>query len=414
MKTVDAVIIGGGSAGLAAALEIKNNGIEDILIIERDQELGGILNQCIHNGFGLQVFKEELTGPEYAERYAKKVIEEKIPYVLNSMVIKIHEGNIVEYANAEEGFVQVKAKAIVMTTGCYERNAGAISIPGDRPSGVFTAGTAQKYLNMDGYLVGKKVFILGSGDIGLIMARRMTLEGAEVLGVAEVMPYSGGLKRNIVQCLEDYDIPLYLSHTVTKIIGDEHIEKIIVQEVKNFVPVPGTEMELEVDALLLSIGLIPENGISEGAGIKLHPRTKGPIVDESYQTNVKGIFACGNALHVHDLVDFVTEESIRTGKAVSRYIKNEIIEDQTFDTEAKNGISYIVPQKINISNIDKKIELFMRVNAVHHDTELIVKGDGKEIRRIKKQHMAPAEMEKVVLAKKQLEGISGTLTVEVK
>jgi thioredoxin reductase len=414
MKQIDALIIGGGSAGLAAALEIKRNGIDNILIVERDKELGGILNQCIHNGFGLQVFKEELTGPEYAEKYAEKVIEEKIPYVLNSMVIKIHPGNVVEYANATEGFVKVKAKAIVMTTGCYERNAGAISIPGDRPSGVFTAGTAQKYLNMDGSLVGKRVFILGSGDIGLIMARRMTLEGAKVLGVAEVMPYSGGLKRNIVQCLEDYDIPLYLSHTVTKIIGDDHIKKIVVQKVDGFTPIPGTEQEFEVDALLLSIGLIPENGISEAAGIKLHPKTRGPIVDESYQTNIDGIFACGNALHVHDLVDFVTQESIRAGAAVSRYIKGKINDAKSIETVANKGISYIVPHRIKPTNLDKTIELFMRVDNVYKDTEFIIKGDGKEIRRIKKQHLAPAEMEKVIIAKKQLDGVTGHISIEVR
>ena len=403
MKEYDVVIIGGGSAGLAATIELYNNGIRNILLIERDYELGGILLQCIHNGFGLKVFKEELTGPEYAERFVEQLLELGVEFKLESVVTTIHPDKRIEYINTKEGIVTIQAKAIILTMGCYERNSGAISIPGNRPSGVLTAGTAQKYLNIDGYLVGKKVFILGSGDIGLIMARRMTLEGAEVLGVAEILPYSGGLKRNIVQCLDDYNIPLYLSHTVSEIIGDNSLEKVIVSEVKDFKIVPGTEREFEVDTLLLSIGLIPENDLSERAGIILDNKTRGPIVDENYQTNVDGIFACGNVLHVHDLVDFVTEESRRCGKSVSNYINTNFIEsNEVTIMKACNGVSYIVPQKIHYENLNDKLELFLRVKSEFKDVELVVKGDGEIIKTNKKRHMAPAEMEKVILYKKEL------------
>lgn len=414
METYDAIVIGGGSAGIAAALEINKVRKSKILILERDSELGGILQQCIHNGFGLKVFKEELTGPEYAERFIHELLESGIEYKLNSMVTKMHPDKRVEYANIEEGFVTIQAKAIVLTMGCYERNAGAISLPGKRPSGVMTAGTAQKYLNIDGYLVGKNIFILGSGDIGLIMARRMKLEGANVLGVAEILPFSGGLKRNIVQCLNDYDIPLYLNHTVTEIIGDHRIEKIILSEVNQFVPIKGTEKEFEVDTLLLSVGLIPENGLSEDCGIEIDPKTKGPIVNESYQTNIPGIFACGNVLHVHDLVDFVTEESRKAGIAVAKYLDDDL--DQSTNIihfDAGNGVSYIVPQKINPHNIEKRVELFLRVTNEYKDTVLTIESGNRIIKTIKKKHLAPAEMEKILLSLDEITDVTNEITISV-
>jgi len=414
MKEYDVIVIGGGSAGLAAALEINKHRKSKILVLERDAELGGILQQCIHNGFGLKVFKEELTGPEYAERFINELDKSGIEYKLNSMVTKMHPDKRVEYASAEEGFVTIKAKAIVLTMGCYERSAGAISLPGKRPSGVMTAGAAQKYLNIDGYLVGKNVFILGSGDIGLIMARRMKLEGANVRGVAEILPFSGGLKRNIVQCLDDYDIPLYLSHTVTEIIGENRIEKIILSEVDNFVPIKGTEKEFEIDTLLLSVGLIPENGISEACGIKMDSKTKGPIVNESYQTNIDGIFACGNVLHVHDLVDFVTEESRKAGQAVVKYLDQTLDQSSNYITlQPGKGVSYIVPQRINQKNLSNSIELFLRVTNEFKDVQFTVTSNGEVIKSMKKKHLAPAEMEKVKLKIEDFEHIKDQITLSV-
>lgn len=397
MKTVEVAIIGGGPAGLSAATEIYKQGIKDILIIERDIQLGGILQQCIHNGFGLHEFKEELTGPEYAGRYIQEISDLNIPYMLNTTVLDITSDKEIHAISADAGYQVIKAKSIVLAMGCRERTAGAINLPGTRPAGVITAGTAQYYLNIKGYLVGKKVFILGSGDIGLIMARRMTLEGAEVVGVAELMPYSGGLTRNIVQCLEDYDIPLYLSHTVTQVRGKERLTGITISQVDDArMPIKGTEKHFDVDALLLSVGLIPENELSVGAGVTLHRRTGGPIVNEAMETNVPGVFACGNVLHVHDLVDFVSAESRRAGQGVVRYLNGLDMpkaHQEIITTHAGAGVSYIVPGIIRKDLMQDKTHLFFRVLKVYRDAKLHVKVNGTTIKTIHKSHMAPAEME---------------------
>ena len=322
MRTCDVVIIGGGPAGLAAAVSARENGIEDILIIERDKELGGILNQCIHNGFGLHTFKEELTGPEYADRFIKQVEELAIPYKLDTMVVDVTAEKMVTAMNREDGVFLIQAKTIILAMGCRERSRGALNIPGYRPAGIFSAGTAQRLVNMEGYMPGKEVVILGSGDIGLIMARRMTLEGAKVKVVAELMPRSGGLKRNIVQCLDDFGIPLKLSHTVVDIKGKERVEGVVLAQVDdNLKPIPGTEEFYSCDTLLLSVGLIPENELSRGMGVEINSTTNGPIVNDKLETNIEGVFACGNVLHVHELVDYVSEEAKRAGKNAAEYVK---------------------------------------------------------------------------------------------
>jgi len=410
----DLVVVGGGPAGLAAAYEAYNNGIENILIIERDVELGGILNQCIHNGFGLHTFKEELTGPEYAQRFIEMVNSTKVEVMLDTMVLDIEGNKTIHAINSEKGYMEIEAKAIILAMGCRERTRGAINIPGDRPSGIFNAGAAQRYINIEGYMPGKEVVILGSGDIGLIMARRMSLEGAKVKAVVELMPYSNGLNRNIVQCLNDYDIPLYLSHTVVDIIGKERLEKVVIAKVdENRRPIKGTEIEFDCDTLLLSVGLIPENELSKNAGIELDKRTNGLIVNESMETSIEGIFACGNVVHVHDLVDFVTAEAKHAGACAAKYIKGELLRGKEIDIINGKNITYTVPQKISVEAIENNLTVFMRVNNIYRDKLITVRNEDKLIAKFKRKHLAPSEMEKILLNKKLLEGIKGNLVISL-
>lgn len=411
------VIIGGGPAGLAAAIEAKERGVEDVLIIERDNSLGGILQQCIHNGFGLHIFKEQLTGPEYADRFIKRVKELNIDYFLNTMVLNMTEDKTITLLNEKLGLFNIKAKAIICSMGCRERTRGALNIPGTRPSGIFTAGAAQRFVNMEGYNVGKKVVILGSGDIGLIMARRMTLEGAQVKMVLEIMPYSTGLKRNIVQCLDDFNIPLKFNHTVIKIHGKDRLEGVTiarVDEKRN--PILGTEEYVECDTLLLSVGLIPENELSREAGVEIDNITTGPIVTESMETSIEGIFACGNVVHVHDLVDFVTMESRLAGLGASKYIKGELIRSENvIKTKAVDGIRYVVPHKITVDNVDDHVNFFMRVDNVYKNVMLYVEHNGQIVYKAKKVIVSPGEMENVKIKKDILYNIkSGELKFGLK
>ena len=404
MKQYDLVIVGGGPAGLAAAVSAKDNGIDSILIIERDKELGGILNQCIHNGFGLHTFKQELTGPEYASRFIDQVLERGIEYKLNTMVMDITADKVVTVMNREDGMVQIQAKAVILAMGCRERSRGALNIPGYRPAGVFSAGTAQRLVNMEGYMPGKKVVILGSGDIGLIMARRMTLEGAEVKVVAELMPYSGGLKRNIVQCLDDFGIPLKLSHTVVDIEGKNRVEAVTIAEVgPDRRPIPGTEIRYECDTLLLSCGLIPENELSKSAGVALNPITSGPIVGDNLETNIEGIFACGNVLHVHDLVDYVSQEAAAAGKNASLYIQNGVAANvKTVEIVPENGVRYTVPKFIRPTEMEDNLTVRFRVGDVYKNCAIATYFDDEQISKRKRPVMAPGEMEQVILSKKKL------------
>ena len=452
-RKADIVIIGGGPAGLAAAVSARNSAAGSILILERDKELGGILNQCIHNGFGLHTFKEELTGPEYADRYVKQVKEENIPFLLSTIVvdIRMEEGKkLVTAMNKEDGLFEVEAEAVILAMGCRERPRGALNIPGYRPAGIYSAGTAQRFVNMEGRMPGKEVVILGSGDIGLIMARRMTLEGAKVKAVAELMPYSGGLKRNIVQCLEDYGIPLKLSTTVVDIRGKERVEGVTLARVDGHLkPIPGTEEEIPCDTLLLSCGLVPENELSIGMGVKLNPVTNGPLVNECLETNLPGVFACGNVLHVHDLVDYVSQEAAAAGKYAAEYVREKKEQDNALaeddqggrdkglaenvkenqnsslaedarerldnstgdEKEAKekaipilgeNGVRYTVPSYIRPEHMEDLLTVRFRVGNVYRNVVLKVYLDDTCILEQKKRVMAPGEMEQVLLRKNKL------------
>ncbi len=428
----DLVIIGGGPAGLAAAIAARDAGVEDLLILERDARLGGILNQCIHNGFGLHTFREELTGPEYAGRYIDQVLARDIPCKLNTMVVDLSdvprgaegekgeaeggpkperpEGRkksvcLVTVMNREEGIYTIEAGAVILAMGCRERSRGALNIPGFRPAGIYSAGTAQRYVNMEGRMPGREVVILGSGDIGLIMARRMTLEGARVKLVAELMPYSGGLKRNIVQCLDDFGIPLKLSHTVVDIRGKERVEAVVIARVDEYSrPIPGTEETVTCDTLLLSCGLIPENELSDSLGVEMNPATNGPKVNESLETDREGVFACGNVLHVHDLVDYVSEEAAQAGRRAAAFLDGRLEKTKReISIRAVDGVRYTVPASLDTGRMEETQVVRFRVGNVYRDAAIEISFDGKVVSSRKKKVLAPGEMEQINLKKADLE-----------
>lgn len=410
-------IIGGGPAGLAAAVSAWESGLRDIVIFERDSELGGILNQCIHNGFGLTRFGEELTGPEYAGRYIDMLAGKDIKILTDTMVIGLSSDKVITAVSKADGLTEYRAEAIILAMGCRERGRGPIALTGDRGSGIFSAGCAQRYMNIEGYMVGKRVVILGSGDIGLIMARRLTLEGAKVLAVAEIMPHSSGLSRNIVQCLDDYGIPLFLSHTVTDVIGSGRVEKVVISKVdENLKPISGTEIEYECDTLLLSVGLVPENELSRGAGIPLDFRTNGAVVYEDNQTEFDGIFACGNVLHVHDLVDFVSAEAARAGANAAKYIADGCpAKDRASarSLQVGDGVSYTVPQKVTVSALKNNLEVFLRVRKKYAAANLIVESEGETLASFKRKFLSPGEMQKITLPAVLLSKAKGDITVRV-
>lgn len=417
MLKYEIVIVGGGPAGLAAAIAAKEHGAASILVLERDEELGGILNQCIHNGFGLHTFKEELTGPEYAARFIDRLLQAGIAYKLNTMVTDISADKTVTAINREDGIIEIHARAVILAMGCRERSRGALNIPGFRPAGVFSAGTAQRLVNIEGCLPGRKIVILGSGDIGLIMARRMALEGARVQVVAELLPYSGGLKRNIVQCLDDFGIPLKLRHTVVNIHGKKRVEGVTIAQVdEKQKPISGSEIYYECDTLLLSCGLIPEHELSKALGVQLNPVTFGPLVNERLETSVEGIFACGNVLHVHDLVDFVSQEAAAAGTYAAWYVKNSAGHEKSKDIPiaAESGVRYTVPNTVDPKQMEEKLTVRFRVGDVYKNCYVSVYADEKRIIHRKKQVMAPGEMEEVILSRKDLEAYPDMSKITVK
>ena len=409
----DIVIIGGGPAGLAAAISAFDNGIKDVVIIERENRAGGILKQCIHNGFGLSRFKESLTGPEYANRFIREAENRKIKIYTDTTVISLTKDKTITAINGENGIFEIKANAVILAMGCRERSRGALNIAGTRPAGIFSAGCAQKLVNIKGLLPGKKVVILGSGDIGLIMARRLTLEGAEVLAVCEIMPYSSGLKRNILQCLDDYGIPLYLNHTITRIDGTERVTGVEISRVdENKKPIKGTETYFDCDTVLFSVGLIPENELSKEAGIELSPKTRGAVVSQNRETCIDGVFACGNVLHVHDLVDFVSEESETAGFYAANYVLNGEKEKRLIDVVTGKGISYVLPQKID-KNLSGNVKLYFRVNNSYRDCSLKIIVDGETVLSRKKRVMLPGEMETFILTEQLISETEKTIKVEI-